>query len=161
MIVVGIAEMKLAEMPETLITYALGSCVGVCIYDLTASKAGMLHVILPSAMLRREQDNIFKYADTGIPEMVRQLLKTGCLRYHLKAKIAGGAKMFEIKGNAANSQLGNIGERNVQAVKKMLFEHNIPLVGEETGANFGRTMLFNCRNCKATISSFTRQEIVL
>ena len=161
MIVVGIAEMKLAEMPETLVTYALGSCVGVCIYDLMASKAGMLHVILPNAMIKREQDNIFNYADTGIPEMVRQLLLNGCLRYHLKAKIAGGAKMFEIRGNAANSQLGNIGERNVQAVKKILFEQSIPLMGEETGANYGRTMVFSCHDCKATISSFTRQEIVL
>jgi len=79
----------------------------------------------------------------------------------LKAKIAGGAKMFEIKGQPVNNQIGNIGERNVQTVKKILAEHRIPILGEDTGANYGRTMSFDCQLFKAKIHSFTRPEVVL
>lgn len=79
-----------------------------------------------------------KFADSALEMVVDLLLKKGCAKNRLEAKIAGGASMFNIGGNTIN-----IGERNVEAVKKKLRELNIPLLASDTGENYGRTIEFN------------------
>ena len=154
---VGISDMKIVHAPGELISYALGSCVGICIIDKTANIAGMAHIML-SQNINKDKMNTFKYADTGIIEMTRQMEVLGCMRQRMYAKIAGGAKMFEIKGN---SSIGNIGEKNIIASREMLRKLNIKLISEDVGENYGRTIIFDSSTGKLTIKAFGRELKVI
>ena len=147
---VGISDMKIVNIPEGLISYALGSCVGICVIDKTARIAGMAHIMLPYNN-NGDITNIFKYADTGITEMIKQMEQLGGTRSRMIAKIAGGARMFEIKGSSA---IGNIGERNIVATKETLQKLRIKLFAQDVGENYGRTIIFDSTTGKLTIKSF-------
>ena len=138
---VGIADMNIAKAPDRIRTSGLGSCVGVVLYDERSTTVGMVHVMLPDSSLgRTEVVNIAKFADTGIPAMVEQLKIEGIQPYKLKAKIAGGAQMFQF---SSTKDTMRIGPRNVEAVKEYLKKYSIPLVAEDTGGNSGRTIEFD------------------
>ena len=154
---VGIADMKIARQTGNLITYALGSCIGICIYDPLARLAGMIHIMLPGAP-RTGDNKILKYADTGIMEMLRQMEGMGGSRSRFTAKIAGGAKMFEVHGESA---VGNVGLRNAMATKAVLSTAGIRITGEDTGLNHARTMLFDAATGKVTVRSYGKAEKVL
>lgn len=149
---VGISDMKIVNNPEGLISYALGSCVGICIVDKAAQIAGMVHIMLPYNN-NADKANVFKYADTGIAEMIKQMEYLGGLRTRMIAKIAGGAKMFDIKGN---SSIGSIGERNIAATKETLQKLKVKLFAEDVGENYGRTIIFDSVTGNLTIKSFSR-----
>ena len=102
-ITVGIADMKLAQGSSILITYALGSCIGLCFHDPRLHLGALLHIMLPLNM-ETGRKNPLKYADTGIRETLRQMEARGASRSRITVKIAGGAKMFEVTGG----NLGNI-----------------------------------------------------
>ena len=138
LIKVGIADWKLCSAPDTITTIGLGSCVGVVIY--TMNDSFMLHIMLPSSKEIKNNTNRAKFADTGVTDMVMALEKRGMRRSAMKAKIAGGAKMFQF---STKSELGTVGDRNVDSVKAKLKEYNIPIVSEDCGADFGRTISFN------------------
>ncbi|WP_100487705.1 chemotaxis protein CheD [Sporolactobacillus pectinivorans] len=142
MIQVGLSEIKFAESPEVLRTMGLGSCVGVIIYNEILKSAAMAHVMLPDSSLARS--NLFmpgKYADTAIPELVRLMTDVhGFPLRSLKAKMAGGAEMFK---SSKTLPLGSIGLRNSGAVRAQLQRFRIPIVAEETGKDYGRTIEFN------------------
>lgn len=154
---VGISDMKIVNVPEGLISYALGSCIGICIVDKAAQLAGMAHIMLPYNN-NKDMINIFKYADTGISEMVKQMEYLGALRSRMVAKIAGGAKMFDIKGS---STIGSIGERNILATKETLQKLRIKLFAEDVGQNYGRTIIFDSLTGNLTIKSFGRELKVI
>lgn len=138
---VGIADMNIAKAPDKIRTSGLGSCVGVVLYNERSTTVGMIHVMLPDSSLgRAEAINIAKFADTGIPAMVEQLKIEGIQPYKLKAKIAGGAQMFQF---SSTSETMRIGPRNVEAVKEYLKKFSIPIVAEDTGGNSGRTIEFD------------------
>ena len=147
---VGISDMKIVNIPEGLISYALGSCVGICVIDKMAQIAGMAHIMLPYNN-NADKTNIFKYADTGITEMIKQMELLGGLRPRMVAKIAGGARMFEIKGS---STIGNIGERNIAAARETLQSLRIKLFAQDVGENYGRTIIFDSNTGRLTIKSF-------
>lgn len=151
---VGISDMKIAKAPGELITYALGSCVGICLYDPHAKIGGMVHIMLPRS-INKPGDNVFKYADTGIQEMIKRMVANGAMKSRMKAKIAGGAKMFDIQDN---STLGNIGQRNVNSVKFVLKLEGIPIVAEDCGENYARTMSFFTDTGSVKIKTFGRAE---
>ncbi|RCW70693.1 chemotaxis protein CheD [Saliterribacillus persicus] len=141
---VGIADLKVANSPEILKTSGLGSCVGVCVYDLKNQIAGLAHVMLPDSTTNNRVDfNQMKYADTAIELLVHLLLEGGAKKYNLKAKIAGGAQMFAFSNN---NQMLRVGERNVEAVLTKLEELKIPLLAEDVGGNKGRTIEFFCES---------------
>lgn len=151
MIVLGIGEIGACKEPEHLCTYALGSCVGVCLYDKISKVAGMAHVMLPKSTPGNVSN---KYADVAIYALIKEMEKKGASRFNLTAKIAGGAQMFELVGN---SSIGNIGERNTQAVVEILKDLNIRIIARDTGANYGRTIYFypcdgrlEVKSCKGT-----------
>ena len=96
--------------------------------------------MLPSSKEVKSNGNPAKFADTGIPELVRRLEKMGAIRSRMVAKIAGGATMFAFN---SKSELSGIGDRNVAATKQTLKEMNIPILAEDTGANYGRTVTFD------------------
>ena len=139
MINIGIADLNTTKCPGVLATYALGSCIGICLYDAELKIAGLAHIMLPWSKDAGAgaDNNMRRYADTGITELIQKMCAMGAKKYRLTAKIAGGAQMFN-----TNSTVFNIGERNVEAVKKVLATYNIPIVAEETGSNYGRTVFF-------------------
>ena len=102
---VGIGDMKLSRGEGRIITYALGSCIGISFYDPAIRLGALLHIMLP-ARFNASDPNVFKYADSGIHETVRKMSAFGMVKSRTVVKIAGGAKMFEISGN---SDFGNIG----------------------------------------------------
>lgn len=136
LVIVGISDQKIAISPDSLITYALGSCVGICIHDTLKQIGGLAHVLLPETFGDNSRNDVYKFADLAVKELVRNMEKQGCARLHLTAKIAGGANMFITTGTS-------IGERNVEVVKKELKSLRIRLLAEDTGANYGRTVEFN------------------
>lgn len=155
-ITVGIADMKLAQGPGgILITYALGSCIGLCFHDPMLQLGALLHIMLPLNM-EAGRKNPLKYADTGIRETLRQLAVKGANKARMTVKIAGGAKMFEVKGG----NLGNIGLRNIESVHTILKQEGIRLVGEYVGGSVARTLLFDPVSGQACIKSYGQKDIL-
>ncbi|MFB6466663.1 chemotaxis protein CheD [Cytobacillus sp. Hz8] len=156
---VGIADMNIVTTPNCIRTSGLGSCVGVVLYDQAKEIAGLAHVMLPdSSLAKAGQLNIAKYADTAVKELVNILAKNGARSSYLKAKIAGGAQMFQFT-NA--NDLMRIGPRNVEAVKRELKDLRIEIIAEDVGGNSGRTIEFNPKNCMLNIRTVNKgiQEI--
>ena len=137
---VGMADLKTCQPPNGITTLGLGSCVGIALRDTTNKVGGLAHIMLPdSTAVNLAQMNVAKFADTGIDEMVKQMEALGAVRRRMVAKIAGGATMFAFQSKASNIQ---VGERNVEAVKKKLSELKIPILSEDCGLNYGRTVVF-------------------
>ncbi|MCQ6274118.1 chemotaxis protein CheD [Bacillus sp. V3B] len=142
---VGIADMNIVKEPNLIRTSGLGSCVGVILYDPLQKIAGLAHVMLPDSSLAKSGSlNIAKYADTAIKELASCLVKQGARKAALKAKIAGGAQMFQF---STGNEMMRIGPRNIEAVKKQLSALHIIIVGEDVGGNNGRTIEFDPKTC--------------
>lgn len=138
---VGMADLKTCLSPNGVTTLGLGSCVGIAIRDPVNKIGGLAHVMLPdSTAIKNGNLNVAKFADTGIVELVKQMEKLGANRSRMVAKIAGGATMFSFQGGS--SSMGQVGQRNVEATKAKLKELKIPILAEDTGANYGRTVVF-------------------
>lgn len=140
---VGMADLKTGKAPDVLTTLGLGSCIGIALWDPTTRIGGLAHVMLPDSTKIRNNTNIAKFADTGITELVRQMEALGAAKRRLVAKIAGGARMFEVSGSTS---VGNIGEKNAIASKQKLKELGIPIIAEDIGLNYGRTVELHCEN---------------
>ena len=133
LILVGIGEHHMGKTPMSSI--GLGSCVGLIIHDRDKGIGVLAHIMLPLSQGKQERPG--KYADTAVETMIRELIKAGCNPNSLVAKIAGGASMFRsFSGNL------NIGERNVEAIRLLLKEQKITIVGEDVGGNMGRTIMY-------------------
>ena len=137
---VGMADLKVCVSPDSLTTLGLGSCIGIAIVDPATKIGGLAHVMLPDSTAIRENSNIAKFADTGIEELVKQMVEKGASKSRMVAKIAGGAQMFSFSNN---NDLLRVGERNAEASKKKLSELGIPLLASDTGENYGRTVIFH------------------
>jgi len=153
MLVVGISDVKMTKAPGVIVTYALGSCIGICFYDQAIHLGALLHIMLPDAPAKI--DNIFKYADSGIAETIKKLESMGANRSRLTAKIAGGAQMFQVPGD---SQLGNIGKRNSDSVKMTLLRHRIPVLKADVGGTFARTVEFDTSTGIAKIRTYGQPD---
>lgn len=134
---IGMAEMAASCHPCILATLGLGSCVGIAMYDSFTKISGLAHIMLPSSMQAINNSNIAKFADTAIVKLVEDMVKLGARRSNIKAKLAGGAQMFAFNQSA---DIMRIGLRNVAAAKEKLEELGIPIIAEDTGGNFGRTI---------------------
>jgi len=143
------ADLKVARSPDILTTLGLGSCVGVTLYDKAKKIGGMAHVMLPTYK-GFEGQNIAKFADSAIIELINQLSRTGVSRNVVVAKIAGGAHMF---GHAQNNDMLKIGERNAAACTAILKQLGIPIVANDTGGSRGRTIELNMENGALKIRS--------
>ncbi|MEW8957639.1 Chemoreceptor glutamine deamidase CheD [Moorella humiferrea] len=137
---VGIAEWQVSRAPGRLLTLGLGSCVGIALYDPVARIGGLAHIMLPDSSQFQDRGNRAKFADLAIPDMLEEMLRGGARRGRVVAKIAGGAQMFT-SGDRHLSFL-NIGQRNTAMVRQTLEKLDLPIVGADTGGNFGRTMIF-------------------
>lgn len=147
---VGMADLNVCTAPDAITTLGLGSCVGVVLYDSFSKIAGMVHVMLPDSTKIRNNENVAKFADTGIDALIDDMKKLGANRSRLVAKIAGGAQMFAFN---ANSDMLRIGDRNVEASKIKLQDLGIRILAEDTGLNYGRTIVFYPENGELHIKS--------
>lgn len=150
MIRVGMADYKICCPPKRISTLGLGSCLGVVLYDPAKKICGMAHIMMPNSTLIRKNANRMKFADTCLADMLDEMVRQGARKGNLVAKAAGGAQMF-VKKYGHN--LLNIGEQNIRAVHEFLTAANIPLVAEDVGKDYGRTIEFNPANGELTIRS--------
>lgn len=147
-VIIKIAEQVVMHNPVVLVTIGLGSCVGIAMRDPVAKFGALSHILLPNIAESKQKDNPLKYADYAIERAVELLLKNGCQKNRLEAKIAGGASMFNFKDAKIN-----IGDRNVEAVKKKLNELGIPLLASDTGGNYGRTVEYHVKTGVLVVKS--------
>ena len=148
---VGMADLNIAQLPGVIRTTGLGSCVGLTMYDPQLKIAGMAHVMLPSSEIAREgKINTAKYADTALPELLEKMLKLGASHSRIVSKMAGGSQMFAFSGAGDTMR---IGPRNADTCREMLEKLKIPLLAEDTGGNYGRTIEMNCETGLLTICS--------
>ena len=154
---VGMADFKVARAPDRLITAGLGSCIGICLLDKVAKVGGMDHIMLPSSERARSNQNRAKFADTAIEDMIALMVKMGSSPKRITAKIAGGAQMF----NIGSSDVMKIGERNAKAVVEVLGKNGIPILAQDTGGNFGRTIIFDTASGELLIRTIGLGERVI
>ena len=148
---VKIAEFKVAANPAVFRIVGLGSCVAVALYDPAGQSGGMAHILLPGPAPEPGTEewtasrNPIKYADRAIAALVEALAAKGSRIQGLVAKIAGGANMFSAADGVDNFSpvKPRVGERNVEAVRKLLDSLAIPVRGEETGGSVGRNVSFD------------------
>lgn len=136
-IVVGIGDYEVTKEPSvTLITYNLGSCIGVTVYDPVAKVGGMLHFMLPESRINPERaiERPAIFADTGLPLLLKECERLGADRRRMEVKVAGGAQILDA------SDYFKIGKRNYVAARKVLWQEGILISGEEVGGVLNRTM---------------------
>ena len=150
---VGMADLKTCVSPDGVTTLGLGSCVGIAIRDPVTKIGGLAHIMLPdSTTIRNSSQNI------GIDELVRQMEKLGAKKARMVAKIAGGATMFTFQGK---NDMMQVGDRNVEAVKKKLKEISIPILAQDTGKNYGRTVTFYPETGEFHIRAVGKSESII
>lgn len=141
---VGMACWKIAHEGELLVTFGLGSCIGLGLWDKETKTAAMAHIMLPDSkqMRYRQEVNPAKFADTALTVMLNRLEKMSIPKERLCAKIVGGANMFNFESKKSGALL-SIGARNIVAVKESLKAERIKLVAEDTGGSSGRSVEFS------------------
>ncbi|MGL5972764.1 MAG: chemotaxis protein CheD [Oscillospiraceae bacterium] len=157
---IGIADMKIGKDQDVLVTYALGSCVGICMYDKFLKIGGLSHILLPAHTKRPDGtlEDTMKYGDTAIIDMLQKMEKMGCKRANITTKIAGGAQMFNLSNT---SSVSNMGAKNLIVVKKVLNSLNIPIVSHDVGKNYGRTLFFSISDGFVKVKSAIKGEIII
>jgi len=137
LIKVGMADYKIGRSPNNLISYGLGSCVGIALFDSVTKIGGLAHIMLPDSTQARSAENPAKFADTALPLMLEEMIKLGAVKSRITAKIAGGAQMFTF---ANATDVMRVGERNTEAVRVLLKKMDIRIIADDTGGNYGRTV---------------------
>ena len=136
-IIVGVSDMKVSNRPgSTLVTYSLGSCIGIAIYDPVVKVGGMLHFMLPDSNLDPEKAsrNPFMFADTGIPKLFKTTYQLGAQKQRMKVVVVGGAQVSN------GSDYFNIGKRNYLAVRKIFWRNNVMVNYRSVGGTENRTL---------------------
>jgi chemotaxis protein CheD len=136
-ITVGVADMKVSNDPESvLVTYSLGSCIGIAVYDPAVKVAGMLHFMLPDSSLdpAKARSKPFMFADTGIPPLFKEAYKLGARKQRMRIIVVGGSQVLDQQG------FFNIGKRNHMAVRKIFWKNKAMVSYEDVGGNVNRTV---------------------
>jgi len=134
-VLVGVGQLAVSKHPKYLITQALGSCIGLSLYDPVLKQGGLAHIMLPTPFDSTLDGQEHRFASTAVPMMVKMLSEHGSMRRRLEAKLAGGAAMFR-----ADAILAQVGIRNVEETKRQLALLNIPIIAEDTGERHARTV---------------------
>ena len=149
------AEYTVAKPPNVLVTLGLGSCIGLALYDKYSKVSGLIHFMLPASNGKK---NTAKYADTGIPFLIEEMVKNGAKKRNIVAKLVGGAKMFSF---GEENSVMNIGKRNSKAAKEILKDEGIKIVAEDIGEDFGRTMRFYSETGDVLVTSYKRDDLTI
>lgn len=136
-IIVGVSDMKVSKDPNSvLVTYSLGSCIGIAVYDPCARVGGLLHYMLPESSLdsAKAAANPFMFADTGIPRLFKSVYELGGVKSRMRVIMAGGSQVLDQEG------FFNIGKRNEMAARKLFHRNNVVIDFADTGGNGNRTL---------------------
>ena len=155
---VGISDYRTGNRPDLLTTIGLGSCVGIAMFDPDSGLGGLSHIMLPDSCAFSREVKAAKFADLAVPVLVDELVRSGARRGRLQAKIAGGASMFNYKDKSLNM---NIGERNVEAVQRILESVGIPLLATHVGGTTGRTMTLYLDSMTVGVKLAGQPEILI
>ncbi len=157
-IVVGVADLKVSNRLEhVLVTHALGSCIGVAIYDAQARVGGLLHYMLPDSSLDpvRAQENPCMFADTGIPLLFRECYSLGARKHRLRVKVAGGGQLL---GGQEHFQ---IGRRNYAALRRIFLRNNVLIDREDVGGCQARTLFLEIASGRVLVKTAGMQVLEL
>ncbi len=154
---VKVAELAAADS-GTLSTIGLGSCVAIALHDPVARVGGLAHVLLPNEAMSRDRSNPAKFPTTAVPLLLEQMARLGASVERVRAKIVGGASMF---GNLIPPGGINIGERNVTSVREVLAVAGVPIVAEDTGSDYGRSVYFFVEDGRVEVRSLRKGSRVL
>ena len=149
-IIVGVADMRFSTQPEDqVITYSLGSCIGLTLFDTERRIGGLVHCMLPLSKIdaTKAAANPYMFIDSGVTAFLQALFDLGAQRKTLVAKVAGGSHIMDDKG------IFNIGERNNTVVRKMLWKNNIRISGEDVGGSIPRTMSLDLATGKTLLKA--------
>lgn len=156
-VVVDIADLKVTNRPgDSLITYALGSCIGVAIWDPVARVAGLLHYMLPDSTISpdKARSNPGMFCDTGVPRLFKAAYELGALKNRLKVKVAGGSQLLDEKG------VFNIGKRNYVALRKIFWKNGVLISSEDVGGSVSRTVRIDCESGAVTIKTRNAEKVL-
>ncbi|MBI4773484.1 MAG: chemotaxis protein CheD [Deltaproteobacteria bacterium] len=156
--IVGIADMRVSNDPsEVLVTFSLGSCIGVAVYDPEVKVGGMLHYMLPEMKLDMEKANKkpYMFADSGIPLLFKKAYELGAKKSRMVVKVAGGGQILDESGYF------NIGKRNYAALRKLFWRNNVMIAAEDIGGNVNRTMYLRLSDGKSWLKISGKKEVVL
>jgi chemotaxis protein CheD len=157
-VVVKVADLATATAGQVLVTYGLGSCVAILLYDDFKRVAGMAHIMLPSHTLARRPDRPGKTPQTAVPTLLELMIELGAERRRITARLVGGASLFASLSPPGSIQMG---ERNVVACRDVLNQLGIPLVTEQVGGESGRSVWFYASDGKAIIRSANQREFLI
>jgi chemotaxis protein CheD len=149
-IIIGISDIKVSNNTnDILVTYALGSCIGVTVYDPVAKVGGLLHFMLPESSLdpQKAGENPAMFADTGIPLLFKSCYKFGADKKRIIVKVAGGASILD------DANFFRIGQKNITAMKKLFWKNNVLIEGEDTGSNCSRTIYIHISTGKVFLKT--------
>jgi chemotaxis protein CheD len=136
-LIVGISDIKISkDANDAIITYALGSCIGIAVYDPVAKVGGLLHYMLPDSSLneKKAKEHPAMFADTGIPLLFKSCYGLGAEKRRMVVKVAGGASILD------DTNFFRIGQKNIMAMRKIFWKNNVMITAEDTGANHNRTV---------------------
>jgi len=155
-IIVGVSDMKVSNKPgDVVVTYSLGSCIGLVLYDPVARVGGILHYMLPESSLDKEKaaNRPFMFADTGIPRIFKQAYQFDAIKKRMRISVFGGAQILDQKG------FFNIGKRNHMALKKIFFKNNVLIDHEEVGGNVNRTVRLEIKTGDVYVKTSGAKEV--
>jgi chemotaxis protein CheD len=158
-ILLGIGDIGASRNPDDIIkTMALGSCVGLIFMDPTTRTIGLAHIALPDSSIAANPEDVRRlpgrFVDTGVPALLKLMKQTGANSDPTKyvSKLVGGANIMD------SNNTFKIGQRNILAVKKLLWGLGSGIVAEDTGKNMSRTVTITLVNGIVTLSSPGRGE---
>ncbi len=156
---VKVADYAVRRGEHVLATIGLGSCVAIALYDREAKVGGLAHILLPNQAMSRETANPAKFPETIVPVMLAEMRKLGSSpAARISAKIVGGASMF---GTLVSGNGINVGERNVAATREVLASAGIPLLAEDTGLDYGRSVYFFLDDGRVEVRSLKKGDRVI
>jgi chemotaxis protein CheD len=148
---VSVADWAVDRGDARLVTLGLGSCVAVAIHDAGSGVGGLAHLLLPSVSLSADRTRPAKFPETGVPFLVERMCELGAVPGRLGARIVGGAAMF---GGLHPAGMVPIGERNLLAVREALGRARVPVLGEDTGGDYGRSVYFYLESGRVEVRSY-------
>ena len=155
---IGLARYRVGEAPMRMMTMALGSCLGIVLYDPGTAIGALAHVMHPSRERLRNQGSRAKFVDSAVSMMIDKMIRRGARKMSIVAKIFGGARMFEPKPGVPG--VLQIGAENVAAAREELEAQRIPIVAEHVGGTRGRTILFDVSDGSVVLRDvFGNEEI--
>jgi chemotaxis protein CheD len=154
--IIGVADMQISDAGgDIMVTHALGSCLGVAVHDRSSGIGGMLHVMMPSSRISpaKAEANPFMFVDTGVPVLLREMFAAGAVKSQLEISVAGGAAK-----QTEDTDYFAIGKHNYIMLRKLLWQYDLLLKGEDVGGELPRTMYLEVGSGRVWLNSMGQDK---